>query len=180
MEAREMKERVDTMMSGIPFQQKREVIAKSRWTCDSHWMMAMVANSGWDVANQMNGHVARTVGHVEMQRLMKTFGLKKPMREDEFRFLVTLAMEAFITKDYMEYGYEHLEPYGDIAVIYKCYAYTKIHSIGMDKEYVCGCGALREGWYQAMGVSVRERLLKCLKHGDDRCEIFIESMVFPS
>ncbi len=169
-------ERAQSIIQGVQFSHMREMVAKSRWTCDSHWMMAMVMNNGWDTANKMNLQVSKTVGHVEMQRLMKRLDISKPASLEDFRLLVTLAMETFITKDYFDY---EPDPTGSVAIIKRCYAYTKIHSIGVDKDYVCGCGALREGWYQAMGVEVKEKMLKCLKDGDDRCEIQIEAVTFP-
>ena len=139
----------------------------------------MVMNAGWDVANKLNFQVSKTVGKVEMHRLMRAAGLEKPTDERGFRFLATLAMETFISKDYMNSGYEFLDSGREAAIIRQCYAYTKIHSIGLDKDYMCGCGALRAGWYEAMGVTVRETTLKCLKDGDERCEILIEDIVFP-
>ncbi|OFW70283.1 MAG: hypothetical protein A2V52_07190 [Actinobacteria bacterium RBG_19FT_COMBO_54_7] len=60
------------------------------------------------------------------------------------------------------------------AYITQCYAYTKTKSIGVEKDYQCGCFGLRAGWYEAMGMSVEETLLSCLKDGDSRCEILVE------
>lgn len=138
----------------------------------------MVMTAGWDVANRMNLQVGKAVGHVEMQRLLNSLGLDKARNVDEFTMLLTLAMETFITKDYFDYGYEPAQQGLAIGVIRQCYANTKLRSIGAQKEYVCGCFGLRTGWYQAMGVEVKENLIKCLKDGDDRCEILIESIVF--
>ncbi len=176
MNNQEIMHKAQDLIQGIQFSDMREMVAKSRWTCDSHWMMAMVMNAGWDTANKMNFQVAKTVGRVEMQRLMKNLNIKQPTSQEDFRLLVTLALEAFITKDYFDYESDST---GNVAIIKRCYAYTKIHSIGLDKDYACGCGALREGWYQAMGVEVKEKMLKCLKDGDNRCEILIETVVFP-
>lgn len=177
MEYQEMINAVQSMMGKVSSGERRELIAKSRWTCDSHWMMAMVMNAGWDVGNKINFQVAQTVGHVEVQRLLKLLNMKKPLNIEEFRLCVTLAMETFITKDYFDYESDST---GNCAIIHRCYAYTKIHSLGLDKEYECGCFGLRAGWYQAMDVKVEEKLLKCLKNGDDRCEILIDKIVYGS
>jgi hypothetical protein len=154
------------------------MIAKSRWTCDSHWMMAMVMNAGWDVANSMNLQIATTVGHVEMQRLMRAANLKKPVNKNDFMMMVTMAMETFVMKDYFEYEFGYTDSGENIAIIHRCYANTKIRDAGAQDDYQCGCFGLRAGWYQAMDVEVKEKLFKCLKDGDDRCEILIEDIVF--
>ena len=42
MEHQQLKNMTQTMQKNIPLEELRELIAKSRWTCDSNWMMAMV------------------------------------------------------------------------------------------------------------------------------------------
>jgi len=166
------------MIARIPREEMREIIAKSRWSCASHWQMSAVMALGWEAANKMNLQVDQSVGNVEMKRLMEALNLERPRGRDQFLWMMTLAMETFITKDYFDYEFE---PGSDIGIIRSCYAYTKVRSLGFEKEYACGCFGLRQGWwYQAMGVQVTEKLLKCLKDGDDRCEILLEKFIFPS
>ena len=178
MEHQQLKNMTLTMQKNIPLGELRELIAKSRWTCDSNWMMAMVMNAGWDVANKMNLQVAQSVGKVEMHRLMKIMNLEKPKNENEFMALMSLAMETFTTQDYFDYEFKTMDSGKWIGVIKQCYAYTKVKSINVDKDYACGCFGLRQGWYQAMGLHVEEKLLTCLKDGADRCEIVVEAMSF--
>ena len=179
-ETQSLKNVATEMLAKIPADEKRELIAKSRWTCDSNWMMAMVMNAGWDVANKMNLQVAQSVGRVEMLRLMKALKLDKPKDENEFWTLMSLAMETFVTHDYFDYEFkEKTAGNQGIGIIKQCYAYTKVKSINVDKDYQCGCFGLRQGWYQAMGLQVKEKLAKCLKDGADCCEILLEDVVFP-
>jgi len=170
----------NALLERIPGPERRELIVKSRWTLDSHWMMSMVMTSGWEAANQANLQVAQTVGQVEMQRLMKLLNLKKPKNTDQFIAMMTLAMETFVTKDYFDYEFTQYDTDKLVGIIHNCYAYTKIHSLGVDKDYECGCFGLRAGWYRAMGVEVKEKLIKCLKNGDERCEILEDAISFPS
>ena len=180
MEAnQELKNIARKKLALIPVEEKRELVAKSRWTCDSHWMMAMVMNAGWDVANKMNLQVGQKTGKVEMLRLMKVLGLEKPKNEKEFMMLVASAMETFITRDYFDYEFKLLSPGKWVGIVKQCYAYTKVRSINVDKDYECGCFGMRAGWYQAMGIEVKENLVKCLKDGDNQCEIIVENLSFP-
>lgn len=178
-ESQSLKGTAREMLAKIPDEEKRELIAKSRWTCDSHWMMSMVMNAGWDIANKMNLQVGQATGKIEMLRLMKVLGLSKPKDEKEFMVLMTLAMETFITQDYFDYKFKSLSSGKWVGIIKQCYAYTKVRSIHVDKDYECGCFGLRAGWYQAMGLDVKEKLVKCLKDGADQCEIMVEGVVFP-
>ena len=54
MEGTALKDAAREMLVKLPTEEKRELIAKSRWTCDSHWMMSMVLNAGWNVSNKMS------------------------------------------------------------------------------------------------------------------------------
>ena len=175
-----MTKTANLMLKDISSDEMHEMIIKSRWTCDSHWMMSMVMNAGWDVANKINLEVCQRVGHVEMRRLIKAMNLNKPVNNEEFMMMLKLAMEAFLTKDYFDYEFCSTESGRNIAIIHQCYSNTKIRSIRAEKEYRCGCFGLRAGWYQALNVEVKEKLLKCLKDGDDCCEIQIEDIEFSS
>ena len=92
--------------------------------------------------------------------------------------MVTMAMETFITRDYFDYEFGFTDSGENIGTIHRCYANTKIRDIGAQNDYQCGCFALRAGWYEAMHVEVKEKLLRSLKDGDDRCEIIIEDIIF--
>jgi len=179
MESIELKDVAREMLAKIPVESKKEMVAKSRWTCESNWMMALVFTAGWDVANKMNLQVGQAVGKAEMHRLMKALGLEGLRNDMEFMMLVTLGMETFITKDYFDYEFKILGQGRILGIVRKCYAYTKVRSIGVEKDYQCGCFGMRAGWYQAMGLEVKENLVKCLKDGADRCEITVENVVYP-
>ena len=179
MEGKELKEAAREMLATIPVESKREIVAKSRWTCESNWMMALVFAAGWDAANKMNIQVGQAVGKAEMHRLMKALGIERPRNDIEFMMLVTSGMETFITKDYFDYESKILGPGRMLGIVRKCYAYTKVSSIGVEKDYQCGCFGMRAGWYQAMGLEVKENLVKCLKDGADQCEIMCENVVCP-
>jgi hypothetical protein len=179
MESRDLKDAARETLAKIPVESKREIVAKSRWTCESNWMMALVFAAGWDVANKMNIQVGQAVGKAEMHRLMKALGIERPKNDMEFMTLVTLGMETFITKDYFDYEFKILGPGKILGIVRKCYAYTKVSSIGLEKDYQCGCFGMRAGWYQAMGLELKENLVKCLKDGADRCEVLCENVVYP-
>jgi hypothetical protein len=174
MEIMEVNDSVRKLLDKLPAEEKREMVAKSRWTCDSNWMMAMVFTSGWEAANKMNLQVAKSVGKAEMHRLMKLLGIERPRREEEVMKLMSIAMQTFVTRDYFDYEFKVLEPGKTLAIVRQCYAYTKTSSIGVEKDYQCGCSGMRAGWYEAMGVEVKESLKKCLKDGSDHCEIIGE------
>jgi hypothetical protein len=170
----DLKAKAREVLSAIPCEEMKQMLAKGRWTCESNWMMAMVMAAGWDAANAANLEVGKAVAKAEMHRLMRLLEMEAPKSDEEFATMIVVAMECFITEDYWDYEARYIGPAQMLAVIRECYAFTKIHSIGVDKDYRCGCFGLRDGWYAAMGIEVEEELTKCLKDGDEQCEILVE------
>ncbi len=76
MESEKLRNAAREILAKIPVESKREIVAKSRWTCESNWMMALVFTAGWDVANKTNIQVGQAVGKAEMHRLMKALGVR--------------------------------------------------------------------------------------------------------
>ena len=167
------------IISEIPHDELRELLARTRFSCESRWMMAMVAAAGWDMANQMNLAVGEAVAEGEMHRLMELISIKSPTNDAEFAELISVAMELFAPEKYFDYRFEQLESGGMMGVVYNCFAYRKVKSIGVENSYKCGCFGMRAGWYKAMGIEVKERVLKCLFDGDDYCEITLEPQGYP-
>jgi hypothetical protein len=161
-------------VSRIPETDRMEILAKSRFSQESRWMMAVVVAAGWGMANRMNLEVGAAVGEAEMRRLMKLLEVEKPRDEAEALLLLAMAMELFTTKKYFDYEFKPLGPGKTLGIVYDCYANTKIRSIGVEEQYECGCFGMRSGWYRALGIECKETLVKCMKDGDDRCEILIE------
>jgi len=175
----DLKDLAGKTLAGIPRKEMQQMLAKGRWTCDSNWMMALVLHAGWEAANSANLEVGKAVGKAEMHRLMRLLGLERPRNSEELIFQMSLAMECFITDDYWDYEFKRIE--GNwIGIVRQCYAYTKTKSIGVEDDYRCGCFGLRAGWYQAMGIEVEERVIKCMKDGDERCEILLENIIYPA
>jgi hypothetical protein len=162
------------VLAGVPEADKLELVAKSRFSCESRSMMAAVMAVGWEAANEMNLQLAAAVGEGEMRRLMALMGWSSPRNDEEFLLMVAAAMELFTPKKYFDYRLKLLEPGKAVGIVTNCLAYTKVKSLGVEDRYECGCFGMRWGWYKALGVEVNERPVKSMLEGDERCEIMVE------
>ncbi|MBK5092031.1 MAG: hypothetical protein JJE48_00755 [Actinobacteria bacterium] len=161
-------------LANIPVDDRSEILSKRGFSCETRWMMAMVSVAGWDIANKMNIEVGTAVAEGDMHRLMSATGKGKPASDEDFLFLVAAAMDLFTPKKYFEYEMKYIGPGKMLGIVRRCLAYIKVSSIGVERDYDCGCFGMRAGWYRAMGLEAKETLLKCMKFGDDRCEILVE------
>jgi hypothetical protein len=167
------------VLAEVPEADKLELVAKSRFSCESRSMMAAVLALGWEAANEMNLQLAEAVGEGEMHRLMALLGWNSPANDQEFMLMIATAMELFAPKKYFNYEFRLVEPGKGLGIVTNCLAYTKVKSLGVESQYRCGCFGMRRGWYKAMGVDVTERLLTSMLEGAERCEILVERMRFP-
>ncbi|MFW9980258.1 MAG: hypothetical protein ACFFEJ_19405, partial [Candidatus Thorarchaeota archaeon] len=55
----------------------------------------------------------------------------------------------------------------------RCFTSENVKKVGIEEVYECGCRGMREGWFEAMGVSAEQEINKSLKDGDPHCEICI-------
>lgn len=150
-----------------------QAMSRSRYSCESRWMMAAVLAAGWEKANELNRQVARDVAVGDMRRLMELMNWRTPGNEEEFLVMAITALELLLPKKYFEYEVQVLEDGSIHAIVHSCLACTKVKSIGVQDMYECGCFSMRAGWYEAMGIEVEETLLECILNDDERCEILV-------
>jgi hypothetical protein len=170
----ELKQAADDLLYTLPEEDKLELLAKSRFSCESRWMTAMAMTAGWEVANRLNLEVGASVAEGEMRRLMKLAGWSGAKEDSDVLLMVWTAMELLTPKKYFDYSLEFVAPGRMLGVLTQCLACTKVKSLGVERDYECGCFGLRAGWYRAMGIKARETLQKCMLEGDERCEILVE------
>jgi len=147
---------------------------RKNWTSeDARWQMAVVQHFGWEVGNRLNKEVATQMGKVAMQRLMKELGITGVKDFRELRRVIDIAMTLFFPKPDFDYHFEEPSDTEWVGIVRRCVSYDNVKRVGAEKQYDCGCFAIRVGWYAALGVDVEETLGKCLKAGDDRCEVTV-------
>lgn len=151
--------------------QQIDVLRRSWQSHDAGWQMAIFQRYGWDEGNRLNKEVARQIGKGAMHRLMKHLGITGVKDIDEFRRIIDITTALFYPKPDFDYQFEQLSDTKVVAIVRQCVICDNVIRGGVAKFYECGCFAMQEGWYDALGVDVERTLGKCLKAGDDRCEI---------
>jgi len=157
----------------IPLTAEQQMdVLRSNWLShDARWQMAVFQNFGWDAGNRLNKDVASQIGKVAMHRLMKHLGVTDVKDVQELREVLEIAMSLFFPPPGFEHQFGQLSDTKLLGTIRRCGSYDNVKRAGVEKYYECGCFAMRAGWYAALGVDVEETVGKCLKAGDDRCDI---------
>jgi hypothetical protein len=61
MKSKDLKDLAKEMPGKIPVEPNMRIAARSRWTCESNWMMGLVVSAGWDLAGRMNIEVGQSL-----------------------------------------------------------------------------------------------------------------------
>ncbi len=163
----------NNLLSNLTNEQKIDILRKNWQSHDARWQFATFKKIGPKKSNKLNQDVVRGMGKVMMHRLMKGLGILKVNNIKEFESISSAAMDLFFSPSQFHYKFKKVSDSLIMGYIEKCNTNNNIKRVGMEKLYECGCFALRSGWYDAFGVDVEEKCFKCLKDGDEICEIAI-------
>ncbi|MFX1388035.1 MAG: hypothetical protein ACFE9M_12530 [Promethearchaeota archaeon] len=161
------------LLSKLTDKQKIEILRKNWMSHDARAQMAIVREFGWDKGNLLNKEIIGEVGKIMIYRLMNALRIFKIKNMKDFETFYNVATNFYYPSSISSYYFKQISDNVLIAVIEKCSTYDNIMKIGVAKHYECGCFAMRNGWYKAMDLKVEEELGKCLKNGDEVCEITI-------
>lgn len=162
------------LLSYISEEQKIEILRKNWMSHDARCQMAIVRELGWEMGNKLNKTIISDMGKVMMYRIMNALKISEVKNIEDLQAICLAAVLFYYPPPNMIYQFECESETSLIGVIEKCGVYENIKKIGVSDQYECGCFAMRSGWYKALGVKVEEKLLKCLKDGDDMCKIVLK------
>jgi hypothetical protein len=162
-----------SLLSSVTVGQRIEILRKNWMSHEARWQIAVFQEFGWEKGNKINQAIAREMGKVAMYRLMKALGVSQVKNVEELEAVCLAAMGLYYPPPAFVYHFERLSNTSFLGVMEKCGIYENVKKAGVSDAYECGCFAMRSGWYEALGMEVEEELLKCLKWGDNACEIVI-------
>ncbi len=141
---------------------------------DTDWVLRLARQKGWRQANQSYLEATRARGAEEMADLMIATGVGKRPSLDEARQLLLQALALWapgVTFKPLpaDEGEAHLE----VRVI-DCPTYDRIEAASWRGVTACGNWHHRQGWYDALGLDVKDTLLREKKWGYGACVIDVK------
>ena len=162
------------LLSTISNEKKIEILRKNWMSHDARSQMETVRLFGWKKGNKLNKSIIREMGKVMMYRLMNALRISKITNIEDLKNLCLAAMEFYYPPPAFNYRIESQSDKSILGIIEKCGTMEGIKKLGVTEQYECGCFAMRSGWYKALGMNVKEETIKCIKNGDNICEIALK------
>jgi hypothetical protein len=154
-------------------------LTRKNWMShDARWQMTIVCEFGWEMGNKLNQIVIKQMGKTMMQRLKKNIEMPAIRTIKNLQKIWVEASELFWashSKDIFSFPTEN-----EVKItVHECKTNTNVRKAGVENEYQCGCFALREGIFDALSIKSQQSVRKCLKDGDNCCEISIKVEKLP-
>lgn len=150
----------------------RGFLLKNWMTHDALWYGEVAARFGMAEASPMNLRVCRSLGRIELRRLVREATLPPPRNMESLRALFEQAASVFVPPFFL--GEAGFGP-GNAMVFttHECFAHKGMMQAGLIQDYACGIFERIGGWFDAMEVRyVRTPdLSRCLKHTGQECVV---------
>ncbi len=147
-----------------------EMVRKNWMSHDAKWQMAVVREFGWESGNKLNQEVIKQMAKTMMYRYLKFTKINEIENIQAFVKIWNEVVDLFWPSN-GNYKFYINSPKEIQVVITKCPVYDNVKRAGVADNYECACNAFREGLFSAINLEFNQEIGKCLKKGDDKCEI---------
>jgi hypothetical protein len=141
------------------------------WLHDGRWYQEVAKRFGFDAANEINREALKFVASRVGRSVAAQLG--RPIGELDFPEVVEAFAECSKRMWPAEYVEFNTKVTGDGTFelnVVRNFALQMLKRAGTLPTYQCGCLALREGWFEGLGLKLAEhRVTQCLKDGCSAC-----------
>jgi L-2-amino-thiazoline-4-carboxylic acid hydrolase len=141
------------------------------WTHDGRWYQEVAKRFGFDAANEINREALKFVASRVARSYAKSLG--RPVQEMEFAEAVaafTTCSKLMWPPEMIEFNVNLTGPGSFELNVVRSFALQMLQRAGTLSSYKCPCLALREGWFEGLGLKLAEHHVKqCLREGGSAC-----------
>jgi hypothetical protein len=140
------------------------------WLHDARWYQGVLKRYGQEAANEINAEAVRFVARrvAIWHSRANPVGREAPSAEELARHLSGLLM--LMGSDKRSEVIQHV--LGDDeweTVVTKSFALRMLRAAGTLEGYECPCLDLRAGWFEGLGIPVRDSCVECQRTGGATC-----------
>lgn len=140
------------------------------WLHDARWYQEVSKRFGQQAANELNAEAIRFVARRVAQWYTKTHGLEfAQLPMDEVMDHLDGIFRAMSSDGMFEYELNGLGEDEWETVITKSNSLRMLRAARSLEGYECPCLDMRAGWFDGMGVTVRDKCVECQRTGAPAC-----------
>ena len=140
------------------------------WLHDARWYQEVSKRFGQQAANELNAEAIRFVARRVAQWYTKTHGLEfAQLPMDQVIDHLDGIFRAMSSDGMFEYELNELGEDEWETVITKSNSLRMLRAARSLEGYECPCLEMRAGWFDGMGVTVRDKCVECQRTGASAC-----------
>jgi|GEM_PF-3574369 len=148
------------------------------WLHDGLWFHGVAERFGVEAANELNHKAAKAVAKRAM-RLASGGRPQGPLTIERVAGYFARAAELMWAPSMMRWEGRIVDGRTMEVKVTECYAVNGLQRTGLLKDYRCACLAVRQGWFEALGIKAEQKIIKTMRDGADSCLIRVRLEVAP-
>jgi hypothetical protein len=162
--------------------EQRERLLRDIWIShDGQWVLKAVQEFGFDAANKLNHAVIRSLGKIEIRRLMAVAKWGEIKNSEDFKRLLDIACGLYMPEEH-HYEIKRLDDssvLGHVLECYvfkvlECYVFKNVSKAGVTNYYRCAAKPRFIGWLEGSGLQGEVIAEKNTDNCNGTCEIIIK------
>jgi hypothetical protein len=154
--------------------EQRERLLRDIWIShDGQWVLKTVQEFGFDVANKLNHAVIRSLGKVEIKRLMAVTKLGEIKNSEDFKRLLDIACGLYMPEEH-QYEIKRLDDSSVLGHVLECYVFKNVSKAGVTNYYRCSAKPRFIGWLEGSGLQGEVLAEKNTDNCNGTCEIIFK------
>ena len=141
--------------------------------CDGRWFLHVARRYGFEVANEINAAVSRSLVKASMRRMIEITGWKKPANIAELREIIEAGYDVYHPRPECEIELRQLDSSCLQALFHKCPVMERIEKGSGMENYRCACPLSFEGWMEVLELD-GEAIIEKGPEGGAPCKVLIK------
>ena len=139
---------------------------------DGQWFLKTTKKFGFEVANELNQTVIKSMGKITSRYILNALGIKKGELKSSYEIskFINTVLDLVHPKPFLKYEIEILSDREFFARVKKCLIWDLVRKAGNESDYTCCCDMRMRAWLAPLGFNIDVFVLKRLPDGDKMCE----------
>lgn len=154
--------------------EQRERLLRDSWIShDGQWALRTIQEFGFDAASKLNQAAARSLGKIEVKRLMAATKWKEINNAEDFKRLLTIACDLYMPEEH-KYEIEQLDENSVLGRVLECYVYKNVSKAGTTNYFRCAAKSRFTGWLEGCALQGEVIVERDMDNCNGSCEIIFK------
>lgn len=154
--------------------EQRERLLRDIWIShDGQWVLKTVQELGFDAANKLNQAVTRSLGKIEIKRLVAATKCGDIKNAEDFKRLLAVACDLYMPEEH-KYEIEQLDNSSVLGRVLDCYVFKNVNKVGATNYFHCAAKPRFTGWLEGFGLQGEVIAEKDMNNCNGTCDIIFK------